>query len=601
MTLATKSVRDPASAVAEPLFTKEVSMPEAVATALEDAGVELVLGIIAGHTTPLYEALLDHPRIRVIQVKQEVGGSLAANAFGRLTGKPVVLMGEGEFILGTGTQGIIESLLGSTPLIVISDMYDGARLSHHGFYHSGAGEPGSYDARLAYQGICKEVFVSNYPAQAVQHVQMAVKAATSGDPGPVAIVVRASSLEGRVGPDSFPRIYKSAGYLKGPNKAVDEAAIKAVVKDLQAAERPIILAGNGVRVGQARPALARLAAAIDAPVTTTQGGKGVFDEYSPIAGGTFGEWGWEKGNALLNEADLVLAVGTKLSPIDTVDEIPVLIDPTRQKLVQIDTETMNAGWTFPVDHVLIGDGATVMDKLADAFKAAGGARRAITAVERVAAATKAHGEPETPEHFNDEFPFYPQRLVRLIQETWPKDGIITTDAGESRAFMLRWFRAGAEADYLVPHGGGGMGYGLAAAFGAKLAFPNRACLGTLGDGGFPMTMNILMNGIQQKVPFAVVIFNNHALGWPIHVVSKDHGWNFQIDDFDYAAIARAMGCRAARPNNVDELRTALLEASRSDVPYVIDARIRIETDFRDATAAVAKLPRKTPFAAGTAE
>ena len=116
-----------------------------------------------------------------------------------------------------------------------------------------------------------------------------------------------------------------------------------------------------------------------------------------------------------------------------------------------------------------------------------------------------------------------------------------------------------------------------------------------------MTMNILMNGIQQKVPFAVVIFNNHALGWPIHVVSKDHGWNFQIDDFDYAAIARAMGCRAARPNNVDELRTALLEASRSDVPYVIDARIRIETDFRAATAAVAKLPRKTPFAAGTAE
>jgi acetolactate synthase I/II/III large subunit len=167
--------------------------------------------------------------------------------------------------------------------------------------------------------------------------------------------------------------------------------------------------------------------------------------------------------------------------------------------------------------------------------------------------------------------------------------------------MLRWFRSGPEMDYLTPHGGGGMGYGQAGAFGAKLAFPDRPCLGTLGDGGFPMTMNILMNGLQQKVPFTVVIFNNHALGWPIHVVSKEHGWNFEIDDFDYAAIARAMGCKAARPNTVQELHAALLEASTSDVPYVIDARIRIQTDFREATAAIAKLPRKTPFAAGTAE
>ena len=595
MSVVTKAVRGLSSTTAAPLLTSKVSVAEGIAAALEDAGVELVLGIIAGHTTPLFEALYDHPKIRTIQVKQELLGSLAANAFGRLTGKPAVIMGEGEFILSTGTQGIIESLLGSTPLVVISDMYDGGRLSHHGYYHSGAGEPASYDARMAYQGICKQVFVSHYPAQAVQHVQMAVKYAVTGDPGPVAVVVHSSALEGTVSPDSFPRLYRSSGYLNGSPRGVDEGAVNSVVEALRRSERPIVLAGNGVRVGQACANLARLARTIDAPVTTTQGGKGVFSEVDPLAAGPMGEWGWEKGNALLGEADLILAVGTKLSPIDTVDEIPALIDPRRQILIQIDSEPLNAGWTYPVDHVLIGDAAPVMDQIADRYEAAGGAKRPSTGAERVTAATAAHGEPETLEQQSDEFPFYPQRLVSLIQDACPADGIVTTDAGESRAYMLRWFRSRNPGGYLVPHGGGGMGYATAAAFGAKLAFPDRVVIATCGDGGFAMTMNTLMNGVQERVPFTVVIFNNTALGWPIHVVSEEHGPHFRIHDFDYAAIARAMGCRGARPDSVEELQKALHEAINSEVPFVIDARIRLATTYRDATATVATQPREKPW------
>lgn len=414
MTVASKQVRGASSEVAAPLFTKKVTVAEGIAQALEDAGVKLVLGIIAGHTTPLFEALYDHPEIRTIQVKQEVVGSLAANAFGRLTGKPAVIMGEGEFILGTGTQGIIESLLGSTPLIVISDMWDGGRLSHHGYYHSGSGDRGSYDARMAYEGICKEVFVANYAAQAVQNVQMAVKCAVTGDPGPVAVVVRASAMEEMVGPDSFPRLYKAAGYLRAPARATDEDAVKAAVDAIAQAERPMVLAGNGVRVGQAQESLARLARAIDAPVTTSQGGKGVLSEMDPLAAGPMGEWGWERANALIHEADLIVAVGTKLSPIDTVDETPSLIDVRRQYIIQIDSEPMNAGWTYPVDQVLIGDASAIMDELAAAVTAAGPAKRPLGGAERIKASTAIHGEPETPEHFKDDFPFYPQRLVRLI-------------------------------------------------------------------------------------------------------------------------------------------------------------------------------------------
>ena len=342
------------SQIVAPLLAAEVPVAEGIATALEDAGIELVMGIVAGHTTPLFEALLDHPRIRTIQVKQELVASLAANAYGRLRGKPAVIMGEGEFILGTGTQGLIESLLGSSPLVVLTEMYDGGRLAHHGYYHSGAAEPGSYDARSAFQAICKRVFVSLYPAQAVQHTQLAIKYAMAGEPGPVAVVYHSAAFEGTVGPRSFPRLYSARGYLSTTTTSLADDEVGQIVAELQRSERPVILAGNGVRVGQACASLEKLARAVDAPVTTTQGGKGVFPETDELAAGPMGEWGWEKANALMEEADLVLAVGTKLSPIDTVDEIPALVDPSRQVLIQVDTEPLNIGWTFPIDYAVAG-------------------------------------------------------------------------------------------------------------------------------------------------------------------------------------------------------------------------------------------------------
>ena len=171
-----------------PLLAKEMSVPEGIVVAMEDAGIELVLGICAGHTTPIFEALIDHKSIRTIQVRQELLGALAANAYGRLTARPAVIMGEGEFILGTGTQGIVESLLGSTPMVILTEMSDGGRMSHHGNYHSGSGEHATYDAVTALRAMCKTVFVAHHPAQALQMVQLAVKHSTTGDPGPVAVV-----------------------------------------------------------------------------------------------------------------------------------------------------------------------------------------------------------------------------------------------------------------------------------------------------------------------------------------------------------------------------------------------------------------------------
>jgi len=232
---------------------------DAIVEVLAEAGVGFVLGMPGGYTGPIFSSLHGHPTIRTIQVREESIGASMAEAYGRLTGRPLVVMGQGEWIAGNAGQGFLEALLGSSPIVILTEMSDGGALSHHAPYQSGTGDYGTWDARSALVGVTKRVMISHDPAQAVQHVQLALKHALTGEPGPVAVVFHSSALRGRVGPDSTPRIYPTAAYLPRPSDAVDSSALAGAVSALDGAARPVIIAGNGVRVGQAWPQLAEMA------------------------------------------------------------------------------------------------------------------------------------------------------------------------------------------------------------------------------------------------------------------------------------------------------------------------------------------------------
>ena len=198
------------SKYAEPLLEGEVRVADAIVAAMADVGVEYVLGIPGGLTGIIWRSLHEHPTIRPVLVREESLGSYMAEAYGRLRGRPLVVMGQGEWMVGNAGQGYLESLLGSSPMLVLTEMSDGGPLAHHGPYQGGSGDFGAWDAKKALEGVTKRVMVSRHPAQAVQHVQLAVKHALTGDPGPVAVVFDSASLEGKIGPDSVPRLYPRA-------------------------------------------------------------------------------------------------------------------------------------------------------------------------------------------------------------------------------------------------------------------------------------------------------------------------------------------------------------------------------------------------------
>jgi acetolactate synthase I/II/III large subunit len=575
----------------ERMLTTEEPASELVGRVLQEAGIEYVFGISGGHTGRIVSGLRKYQNsVRMVLVREESLAGVMAEVYGRLTRRPGVMIGQGPWVLGNGLIGTIEAFLSSSPMLLLTDFSDATRFHLHAPYQQATGDYGSWDARRAFSGVTKQVMQAHEPIAAVQATQLAIKHALAGQPGPVAVLFDQDSLAGMVSPGSQPGLYHTRHYLPPPPPPADAARVEAAAQALLAARRPVLIAGNGVRIAQAYDQLRALAEAAGLPVATTAAGKGCFAETHSLALGVFGTFGTEAANACIAEADLVLAVGTKLGPSDTAWENRDLLDPTRQTFIQIDIEPRNASWTFPAEHVLLGDAACVLAQLHKAVLPHVAGRRE-TAERRVADWRKQKGFFDAPAYFADDSPILPQRAIGELMRNLPDDAIVTCDAGENRIMMTHWYQTKQAGGFLQAAGSGPMGFAIPAALAAKLVHPDRPVVAVCGDGGFAMTMNGLMTGIEQDIPIINVVFNNRALGWVLH-----GGGPFAAEfaDFDHAAIARAMGCNGVRVTDPDALGPALREALTARIPTVIDVRTSLAQSFSDITSplAVAASPRR---------
>ncbi len=541
-----------------------LSPAEAICNVLEEAGVELVLGIPGGDVMRIYDALHDRTSsIRTILVRQESLASVMAEAYGRTSGRPAAVLAQGDWVLSYAAMGALEAFTGSSPVLFLTDLSDKTPWSHQAPAQTGTGHYGTWDAHLAFRGFMKQVFDARDPAQAGPVTQLAIKHAVTGCPGPAMALFHAAALTGRVGGDTQPVQYPTAGYLPPLRAGLDAAAVAEAAALLGGARAPVIVAGNGVRVGRAFDALQALAERLSAPVVTTTSGKGAFPETHPLSAGVVGDFGLNAAADLLKEADVVLAVGTRLAPGDTMKQHPALFDPRRQTLIHADIEPRHIGWTFPVRLGLLGDAQTVLAALAKAVPAS--ARNGAARVERAAAS----GFFESVESASDARPILPQRLIRDLGRAFPPGTMVTADAGENRIFMNHHFRTAGTNGFLQPGSMGGMGYAIPAAMGAKLANPDRPAVAVCGDGGFAMTMNGLMTSLEEKIPVVVVVMNNGMLGWVAHVQGNRRIAS-TLGTYDHAAIARSMGCVGVRVEDPADIIPAVQAAIASGATTVID-------------------------------
>lgn len=564
-----------------PLVDTEVHVTEAIIRALEDAGVDTVFGLSGGNTGRIFSALAHHTdSIRCVLVRNEAYATSAAEAYTRATGKIAVAMAQGSWLAGQGVVGTLEALFGATPMLLLGDLSDGAPYSLHAPYQSATGEYGSWDARAAFAGITKRVFEPHDPVSAVQSVQLGIKHALSGQPGPVAVLFHSAALTGTVGPDSVPRLYASTGYLAARRTSVPD--VTDLADELRTAQRPVLLAGGGVRTAGARQALTKVAELAGATVVTTAAGKGVFGEEHPNAAGVFGNFGVPLANDALAAADVVVVLGSKLGPSDTASESPKLIDPARQRLIQVDVEPLNAAWTMPTDHVLIGDVRDVLDalvaeltdrpvpadRIADRDEHRAGLRAAVPADER---------------DTSDSAPLHPQRVIAELRAALPDDVVVCADAGENRLLMCRYFESRGTGEYLQPAGAGGMGYAIPAALGVKVAQPDRTVVAVCGDGGLSMSLAALLSAVEEDLKIVVVVFNNGVLGWVKHSqrMRGEVEYKSSLHQFDYTGIGAAAGMHASHVTTPAELTPAINEAVKADRPALVVVDISTDETFVD--------------------
>jgi acetolactate synthase I/II/III large subunit len=572
---------------ARPLLNEEVSPSEAIVRVLEQAGINLVFGMPGGNMGAVFNALYDHREtVRSVLVREEARAGVMAEVYGRLTGRPGVVIAQGAFLANV-TLGAIEGYLSSSPMLLMGDLSDHAPYSAHSPYQSGAGEYGTWDAKQFFSAITKQTMVAYNGAHAVQCTELAIKHALSGQRGPVAVLYHSQSLRGRVGPETRPILYGLDSYLPPAKPPADEGAVKAAARVLAAAERPVIIAGNGVRISQAYDELARLAANLGAAVSTTAGGKGTFPETHELALGVCGNFGTALANAEIGAADVVLAVGTKLGVSDFANENPRLLDPRRQVLIQLDVEPRNASWTFPAEIVLIGDAQAVLAQLIDALAEGGLSSGKVSAARsRLQNSRREHGFFDAAELRSAESPILPQRAIGEIQRAVPNDAIITCDAGENRIFMTHYFQTKGPGTFIQPSGVGGMGYAIPAGMAAKLVHRDRKVVAVCGDGGFAIGMNGLMTAVAEDIAITVVVLNNGALGWVKHG-QGDRNIACDLSNFDHAAIARSMGCDGIRVDEPSALGPALERALASNKPCVIDISTSLKETYQRVTSPLA--------------
>ncbi len=545
---------------------------------LLESGIEYVFTHPGGPVRPIIDGLYDHQdKIRVVLCRDEQTASCMAESYGQMTGKPGVFMAQEGFVCSTGMFGILQAYLASSPMLVMTGFTDYGTFAQHAPFQSGSGQYGSFDARAILKEATKFTALATTPLEAVHGVQLAIKHATSGRPGPAAVIWKSVAM-GELVEDSIPRIYPLEGYLGVSKPTASPEVAHEVAQKVLDAENPVLLAGNGARASRAHAELRQLAEKIGMPVVTTTLGKSVLRESHPLAAGPMGGTGSPLANSVIGEADLLLIVGTRLKPQDTLLEHPKLIDPTRQTLIQVDIDSRNVGWQFPVDVGVTADAQVFLEQLLKEIDRTGknGLEDLAASRSRLFQERKQKERVfDRPDLVADGVPIPSGKAVQIIREVLEPSAIVTTDGGNNRHWMLRLFETRDEETYFGNAGLGGMSYSIYAAMTAKLLNPDRQCVAVAGDGGFMMKVNALATALQHGINFVGIVFNDSALGM-VKEAQGTRSYASEFMDFDFAAIARGFGCFGVKVNTSDQLYKGLRDALNAGRPAVVDVAVSKE-------------------------
>jgi acetolactate synthase-1/2/3 large subunit len=534
--------------------------------ALKAEGVEVIFGFPGGVVLGIYDELFNSDIIHIL-VRHEQGAAHAADGYARASGKPgVCLVTSGPGATNTIT-GIATAYMDSIPIIVFTGQVPTKMIGNDAFQEADI------------TGITRPICKHNYLVKKVDDLPRIIKEAfiiaTTGRPGPVVIDLPKDITVNQTD-KPYPKEITLRGY--NPNYEGHVGQIEKAGEMILKAKRPVLYTGGGIIISGCHKELLELAELTNIPVTNTLMGLGGFPGTHKLSLGMLGMHGtWYANNAMC-ETDLIIAVGARFDDRITgkVEEFA-----PHAKIIHFDIDPTAISKSVRVDVPIVGDARDCLKKLIKAIKKSnkenpGLKKKADNNINKWFE-TINKWKKEHPLKYKMGGPLKPQFVVEEIYRVTKGKAIITTEVGQNQMWAAQFYKYDYPRHFLSSGGLGTMGYGLPAAIGAQMAYPDKVVFDIAGDGSIQMNIQELMTAVQYRLPVNIAILNNHFLGmirqWQQLFFDKRYSSACLQSSPDFVKLAEAYGAvgfRVSKPENVGPI---LEKAINCPEPTVIDFKV----------------------------
>ena len=547
-----------------------ISGGEALMRSLIKEGVDTVFGYPGGSIMPVFDAMYDHRKdFRQVLVRHEQGAVHAAQGYARSSGKVgVSIVTSGPGATNTLT-GISDAMLDSTPVVVIAGQVGCAVLGTDAFQE------------IDFVGITQPITKWSYQIRRPEDVAWAVARAfyiaSTGRPGPVVLDFTKNAQTAMT---EYEDVFVDSVRSYVPYPTPDADAIKKAAELINSAERPFMLVGQGVELGEAHEELKAFIEKADIPAARTLLGLSALPTEHPLCVGMLGMHGNYGPNYNTNQCDLLIAVGMRFSDRVTGN---VATYAKQAKIIHIDIDHAEINKNVAVDVPIVGDCKEVLPMLTDLVN--NGCHKEW--IESFAKYNAIEDEKVTRKALNPSSgPLLMGEVARKVSEATDNRAILVTDVGQNQLMSSRYFKYSEPHSILTSGGLGTMGYGLPAAIGAKIAMPQRTvCLFT-GDGGFQMNIQELGTIMEQGAGVKMILLNNNYLGnvrqWQELFFDHRYSWTPMLNP-DYAMIAQGYGIPSRLVIERAELDEAIAEMLATDGPYLLHVAVKEEDNVMPMT------------------
>ncbi len=532
---------------------------EMIARALEDEGVEYLFGYPGGAVLHIYDALFKTSKVPHVLVRHEQAATHAADGYARATGKPgVVLVTSGPGATNAIT-GIATAYMDSIPMVVLSGQVASHLIGEDAFQET--------DMVGISRPIVKHSFMIRRAEDIPSTIKKAFHIATSGRPGPVVIDIPKDCTR----PDEkfeyhYPDSVKLRSYA--PAQRGHTGQIRKAAKLLLGAKRPIIYSGGGVIMGESSELLTTLARKLNYPVTNTLMGLGAYPATDRQFLGMLGMHGFYEANMAMHHSDVILAVGARFD--DRVTNTVGKFCPGA-KIIHIDIDPTSISKTVAADIPIVGP---VQSVLQDLMEIIDNLQEKEPLLPDTAALGRWWQQIEdwrgkhglwTGRRYGESKRIMPQQVIESLYRATGGDAYVTSDVGQHQMFAAQYYKFDKPRRWINSGGLGTMGFGLPAAMGVKLAFPDMEVACVTGEGSIQMNIQELSTCTQYNTPIKIINLRNNYLGMVKQWQDMQYEGRYAMSTYedslpDFVKLVEAYGHVGMQVTKLEDLDRCMDEA-----------------------------------------